>query len=120
MMQRNIVGPMLGGPFLCPEADSAISPIFTIIAMVLCGVTSERAGDRLQHIILLFRLAALGWTIIALSATQKHVCPGRVSCSCVPLPAQPCFGRFARRKMSLRVSGTSLEGAWLKSIELWN
>jgi hypothetical protein len=75
MMQRNIVGPMLGGPFLCPEADSAISPIFTIIAMVLCGVTSERAGERLQHIILLFRLAGLGWTITALSATPETRLP---------------------------------------------
>ena len=88
--------------------------------MVLCGVTSERAGERLQHIILLFQLAALGWTIIALSATPEIRLPGSSWCPCVPLPAQPCFGRFARRKMSLRVSGTSLEGAWLKPIELWN
>ena len=77
-MQRNIVRPMLGGSTLSSALKLSVRslPIFTIVAMVLCGVTSERARERLQHMILLFPLAALGWTIIALSATPEIRLPG--------------------------------------------
>jgi ACS family 4-hydroxyphenylacetate permease-like MFS transporter len=50
MMQRNIAATVL------------------IIGMVLFGANSDRTGERLWHTILLFGLAALGWTIVIVSA----------------------------------------------------
>jgi hypothetical protein len=52
--------------------------------MMLCGVNSKRARERLRHMILLFPLAALGWTMIGLSATPETRLPGL---SLVPVSA---------------------------------
>jgi MFS transporter, ACS family, 4-hydroxyphenylacetate permease len=64
-----IIRDVLGGNAtpLAVGLVGAIPPIFTIIGMVLFGATSDRTGDRLWHTMLLFALAALGWTIVVVS-----------------------------------------------------
>jgi ACS family 4-hydroxyphenylacetate permease-like MFS transporter len=64
-----IIRDVLGGNAtpLAVGLVGAIPPIFTIIGMVLFGANSDRTGDRLWHTMLLFALAALGWTIVVVS-----------------------------------------------------
>jgi ACS family 4-hydroxyphenylacetate permease-like MFS transporter len=67
-----IIREVLGGsttPFVV--GLGAIPPIFTIVDMVLWGANSDRTGERLWHTLLLFAIAALGWTIVVLSAIPE-------------------------------------------------
>jgi ACS family 4-hydroxyphenylacetate permease-like MFS transporter len=65
-----IIRDVLGGQTtpLVVGLIGAIPPVFTIFTMVLWGANSDRTGERLWHTLALFALAALGWTIVILSA----------------------------------------------------
>jgi hypothetical protein len=65
-----------------------------IVGMVLWGANSDRTGERLWHMILLFRLAALGWTIVVLSAILEMRLPGLILVSVGGFTGMALFWAF--------------------------
>jgi ACS family 4-hydroxyphenylacetate permease-like MFS transporter len=65
-----------------------------IIAMVLVGANSDRMGERLWHTLLLFALAALGWTIVVLSAIAEIRLTGLILVSVGAFTGMALFWAF--------------------------
>jgi ACS family 4-hydroxyphenylacetate permease-like MFS transporter len=86
----------------------AIPPIFTIIGMVLFGANSDRTGDRLWHTILLFALAALGWTIVVVSAIPDIRLAGLILVSVGAFTGMALFWAFCTPLLTLEQRPASI------------
>jgi ACS family 4-hydroxyphenylacetate permease-like MFS transporter len=86
----------------------AIPPVFTIVAMVLLGANSDRTGDRLWHTVLLFALAALGWTIVVLSAIPDIRLAGLILVSVGAFTGMALFWAFCTPLLTLEQRPASI------------
>ncbi len=73
----------------------AIPPVFTIVGMLLWGANSDRSGERLWHTIIMFALAALGWTTVVLSAIPDIRLAGLILVSVGAFTGMALFWAFA-------------------------
>jgi ACS family 4-hydroxyphenylacetate permease-like MFS transporter len=90
MMQRNIEATVL------------------IVGMVLWGANSDRAGERLWHTILLFALAALGWTIVVLNAIPERCLAGLILVSGGAFTGMALFWAFCTPLLTLEQRPASI------------
>jgi hypothetical protein len=90
MMQRNIEKAVL------------------IMGMVLWGANSDRTGERLRHTILLFALAALGWTIVVLSAIPEIRLTGLILVSVGAFTGMALFWAFCTPLLTLEQEPASI------------
>jgi ACS family 4-hydroxyphenylacetate permease-like MFS transporter len=72
-----------------------------IVAMVLWGANSDRTGERLWHTILLFALAALGWTIAVVSAIPEVRLAGLILVSVGAFTGMALFWAFCTPLLTL-------------------
>jgi hypothetical protein len=72
-----------------------------IVGMVLWGANSDRTGERLWHTILLLALAALGWTIIVLSAILEMRLAGLILVSVGAFTGMALFWAFCTPLLTL-------------------
>ena len=105
-----IIRDVLGGNAmpLAVGLVGAIPPIFTIIGMVLFGANSDRTGDRLWHTILLFAVAALGWTIVVVSAIPDIRLAGLILVSVGAFTGMALFWAFCTPLLTLEQRPASI------------
>jgi ACS family 4-hydroxyphenylacetate permease-like MFS transporter len=72
-----------------------------IVGMVLFGANSERRRERLRHTILLFGLAALGWTTVVLSAIPEIRLTGLILVSVGAFTGMALFWAFCTPLLTL-------------------
>jgi ACS family 4-hydroxyphenylacetate permease-like MFS transporter len=105
-----IIRDVLGGNAmpLAVGLVGAIPPIFTIVGMVLFGANSDRTGDRLWHTILLFAVAALGWTIVVVSAIPDIRLAGLILVSVGAFTGMALFWAFCTPLLTLEQRPASI------------
>jgi ACS family 4-hydroxyphenylacetate permease-like MFS transporter len=105
-----IIREVLGGTAmpLVVGLVGAIPPIFTIIGMVLWGANSDRTGERLWHTLLLFAIAALGWTIVVLSAIPEIRLTGLILVSVGAFTGMALFWAFCTPLLTLEQRPASI------------
>jgi ACS family 4-hydroxyphenylacetate permease-like MFS transporter len=105
-----IIREVLGGSTtpLVVGLVGAIPPIFTIVGMVLWGANSDRTGERLWHTLLLFAIAALGWTIVVLSAIPEIRLTGLILVSVGAFTGMALFWAFCTPLLTLEQRPASI------------
>jgi ACS family 4-hydroxyphenylacetate permease-like MFS transporter len=105
-----IIREVLGGTAmpLVVGLVGAIPPVFTIIGMVLWGANSDRTGERLWHTILLFAIAALGWTIVVMSAIAEIRLAGLILVSVGAFTGMALFWAFCTPLLTLEQRPASI------------
>ncbi|MBV9064995.1 MAG: MFS transporter [Methylobacteriaceae bacterium] len=105
-----IIRDVLGGNAmpLAVGLVGAIPPIFTILGMVLFGANSDRTGDRLWHTIFLFAVAALGWTIVVVSAIPDIRLAGLILVSVGAFTGMALFWAFCTPLLTLEQRPASI------------
>jgi len=105
-----IIREVLGGSTtpLVVGLVGAIPPIFTIVGMVLWGANSDRTGERLWHTLLLFAIAALGWTIVVLSAIPDIRLTGLILVSVGAFTGMALFWAFCTPLLTLEQRPASI------------
>jgi ACS family 4-hydroxyphenylacetate permease-like MFS transporter len=79
-----------------------------IVAMVLWGANSDRRSERLWHTILLFGLAALGWTVVVLSAILNIRLAGLILVSVGAFTGMALFWAFCTPLLRLEQRPASI------------
>jgi ACS family 4-hydroxyphenylacetate permease-like MFS transporter len=79
-----------------------------IVAMVLWGANSDRTGERLWHTILSLGLAALGWTIVVLSAIPNIRLAGLILVSVGAFTGTALFWAFCTPLLGLEQRAASI------------
>jgi ACS family 4-hydroxyphenylacetate permease-like MFS transporter len=79
-----------------------------IIGMVLFGANSNRTGERLWRTILLFGLAALGWTIVIVSAILDMRLAGLILVSVGAFTGMALFWAFCTPLLTLEQRPASI------------
>jgi ACS family 4-hydroxyphenylacetate permease-like MFS transporter len=105
-----IIREVLGGSTtpLVVGLVGAIPPVFTIVGMVLWGANSDRTGERLWHTLLLFAVAALGWTIVILSAIPEIRLTGLILVSVGAFTGMALFWAFCTPLLTLEQRPASI------------
>jgi ACS family 4-hydroxyphenylacetate permease-like MFS transporter len=76
--------------------------------MVLGGANSDRTGERLWHTLILFAVAALGWTIVVLSAIPEIRLTGLILVSVGAFTGMALFWAFCTPLLTLEQRPASI------------